>query len=169
MLDDMSFSLILQLISCVFSWSSVNCLMILCFGSECAEALDDLKLRRLAAVEYLLQMGANPEIPDESSCTSLHHAAMKGHKDVISLLLSKGINVDVTSELGSPLQYAASLDLHDTVKVLLDHGANPNLSFPHEYTPLQLAIDSRSWQCLVSLLKMYIMVMVMVFSPYMAI
>ncbi|RZC85822.1 hypothetical protein C5167_026494 [Papaver somniferum] len=55
---------------------------------------------RLAAVEYLLEMGANPKIPDELNCTALHHAAMKGHKDDIPLLFSKGINVDVTSELG---------------------------------------------------------------------
>ncbi|KAI3871162.1 hypothetical protein MKW98_015062 [Papaver atlanticum] len=77
-----------------------------------------------AAVEYLLEMGANPEMPDNSNCTPLHHSAMKGHKDVIPLLLSKGINVDVTNELGSPLQFAATHGLHDTVKVLLDHGAN---------------------------------------------
>ncbi|RZC75466.1 hypothetical protein C5167_050944 [Papaver somniferum] len=33
---------------------------------------------RLAAVEYLLEMGANPEIPDDSTCSLLHHAALKG-------------------------------------------------------------------------------------------
>ncbi|KAI3855896.1 hypothetical protein MKW98_007859 [Papaver atlanticum] len=49
---------------------------------------------------------------------------MKGHKDVIPLLLSKSINVDVRNELGSPLQYAAAHGDHDTVKVLLGHGAN---------------------------------------------
>ncbi|MCL7027877.1 hypothetical protein MKW94_012391, partial [Papaver nudicaule] len=32
---------------------------------------------RLAAVEYLLQMGANPEIPDDSNASPLHHVAMK--------------------------------------------------------------------------------------------
>ncbi|KAI3930891.1 hypothetical protein MKX01_006943 [Papaver californicum] len=40
---------------------------------------------RLAAMEYLLEMGANPEMSDDSNSTPLHHAAMKGHKDVIPL------------------------------------------------------------------------------------
>ncbi|MCL7044344.1 hypothetical protein MKW94_014776, partial [Papaver nudicaule] len=69
-------------------------------------------------------MGANPEIPNDSNTSPLHHAAMKGHKDVIPLLLSKGINVDVTDDFGSPLLHAATAGEHDTVKVLLDHGAN---------------------------------------------
>ncbi|KAI3894355.1 hypothetical protein MKX03_001746, partial [Papaver bracteatum] len=108
---------------------------------------------RLAAVEYLLEMGANPEIPDDSNISPLHHAAMKGHKDVIPLLLSKGIDVDVTNDFGSPLHYAASTGEHDTVKVLLDHGANPNLVFYDVFTPLQASIRSESWQCAEHLLK----------------
>ncbi|MCL7042842.1 hypothetical protein MKW94_029528 [Papaver nudicaule] len=32
----------------------------------------------LAAVEYLLQMGANPEIPNDSNASPLHHVAMRG-------------------------------------------------------------------------------------------
>ncbi|XP_026411255.1 uncharacterized protein LOC113306546 [Papaver somniferum] len=63
-------------------------------------------------------MGANPEIPDDSTCSLLHHAALK---DVIRLLLSYGVNVDVTNELGSSLLYAAAHGYHETIKV---HGAN---------------------------------------------
>ncbi|KAI3886917.1 hypothetical protein MKX03_033295, partial [Papaver bracteatum] len=107
----------------------------------------------LAAVEYLLEMGANPEILDHSNCTSLHHVALKGHGDAIPLLLSKGINVDVTNELGSPLQYATLAGKHDTVKVLLDNGANPNLVFCETVTPLQASVTSRSWKLVEVLLK----------------
>ncbi|XP_026430348.1 ankyrin repeat domain-containing protein 65-like [Papaver somniferum] len=78
----------------------------------------------LAAVEYLLEMGANPEIPDDENKSPLHHVATRGQKDGIPLLLSKGINVDLTDDFGSPLHHAASAGEHDTVKVLLDHGAN---------------------------------------------
>ncbi|XP_026439867.1 26S proteasome non-ATPase regulatory subunit 10-like isoform X2 [Papaver somniferum] len=108
---------------------------------------------RLAAVEYLLQMGANPEVPNDLDCSPLHHAAMRGHTEIIPLLLSKGINVDVTNELGSPLQYAAAHGYHDVVKVLLDHGANPNSLFHDALTPLHSSIHSQSLQCVVSLLK----------------
>ncbi|MCL7035158.1 hypothetical protein MKW94_008251, partial [Papaver nudicaule] len=79
---------------------------------------------RLAAVEYLIQMGANPEITDDSNASPLHAAAVKGHKDILPLLLSKGINVDVMSDYGAALHLAVASGHHETVKVLLDHGAN---------------------------------------------
>ncbi|XP_026431166.1 serine/threonine-protein phosphatase 6 regulatory ankyrin repeat subunit B-like [Papaver somniferum] len=107
----------------------------------------------VAAVEYLLQMGVNPEIRNERNMNSLHHAAMQGHKDIIPLLLSKGINVDDTDDFGSALQYAAGGDKHDTLKVLLDHGANPNLVFHETFTPLQASIEGLSWRCAEQLLK----------------
>ncbi|KAI3855877.1 hypothetical protein MKX03_011532 [Papaver bracteatum] len=108
---------------------------------------------RLAAVEYLLEMGANPEIQDDTSRCPLHHVAVKGHKDVIPLLLSKGINVDVSDGNGSPLQYAAVAGKHDTVNVLLDHGANPNLILFDMFPPLLASIHTKSWQCAEALLK----------------
>ncbi|XP_026398140.1 ankyrin-1-like [Papaver somniferum] len=80
---------------------------------------------RLAAVEYLLQMGANPEIRNERNKNPLHHAAMQ----------------DDTDDFGSALQYAAGGDKHDTVKVLLDYGANPNLVFHETFTSLQASIE----------------------------
>ncbi|MCL7027856.1 hypothetical protein MKW94_020669, partial [Papaver nudicaule] len=80
----------------------------------------------LAAVEYLLGMGANPELRDHGNLNPLHFAALKGHghEHIIPLLLSKGIDVDDTNHYGSPLHYAASFGTPETVKVLLDHGAN---------------------------------------------
>ncbi|KAI3917544.1 hypothetical protein MKW98_021306 [Papaver atlanticum] len=79
---------------------------------------------------------------------------MKGHKDVMLLLLSQGVNVDITNDFCSPLQYAAATaGNHDAVNILLDHGANPNLVFHHMFTPLHASICSRSWQCVELLLK----------------
>ncbi|KAI3855883.1 hypothetical protein MKX03_011538 [Papaver bracteatum] len=111
---------------------------------------------RLAAVEYLLEIGASPEMVDDFNCSPLHHAAVKGHNNVIPLLLSKGINVDITNDFGSPLQYAATAGKHNTVKLLLDHGANPNLVFHDTFTPLHASIHSQSWQCVELLLKVEI-------------
>ncbi|KAI3875363.1 hypothetical protein MKW98_000040 [Papaver atlanticum] len=121
---------------------------------KCITSLSDAAVEgHLAAVEYLLEMGASPEILHHSNCTSLHHVALKGHGDTITMLLSKGINVDITNELGSPLQYATLAGKHDTVKVLLDNGANPNLVFCETVTPLQASVTSRSWQLVEVLLK----------------
>ncbi|KAI3848017.1 hypothetical protein MKX03_001129, partial [Papaver bracteatum] len=108
----------------------------------------------LAVVQYLLEMGANPEIlDDDSNKGPLHLVAIKGYKDIIPLLLSKGISVDVTDDFGTPLHHAANAGEHDTVKVLLDHGANPNFVFHDTFTPLQASVSSQSWRCAEQLLK----------------
>ncbi|KAI3893530.1 hypothetical protein MKX03_035355, partial [Papaver bracteatum] len=96
-----------------------------------------------SAVDYLLKMGANPEIRDDLNCSMLYHAAIKGHKEIIPLLLSKGINVDVTNELGSPLILAAAYGYHDT----------PNLICRETVTPLRASIYSQSCQWAEQLLK----------------
>ncbi|RZC51218.1 hypothetical protein C5167_019640 [Papaver somniferum] len=101
---------------------------------------------RLSTVAYLLKMGANPEIPNGTAMipyllkvmgdnpeipngtdipmNPLHHAAAEGNHDIITLLLSKGVNVDVSNGFGSPLLHACAVGRHDTVKLLLDHNAN---------------------------------------------
>ncbi|KAI3849780.1 hypothetical protein MKW98_026694 [Papaver atlanticum] len=78
----------------------------------------------LAVMDYLLKIGANPEIPDDSNSSPLHHAAIPTDVGIKPLLLSEGINVDFTNELGSLLQYDVSSGKHGTAQVLLDHGAN---------------------------------------------
>ncbi|XP_026420515.1 ankyrin-1-like [Papaver somniferum] len=153
----------------------------MCFTGETPLSLAAIK-GRLAAVEYLLEMGVNPEILDAWNCTPLHHSAVKGHNFVKPLLLAKGINVDITNGFSSPLQYPATADKHGTVKILLDHGANLTCwnvsliiihllseyifvhgndhhigqiwsSMIHLITPLHVSIDSQSWQCVKLLLK----------------
>jgi ankyrin repeat protein len=47
-----------------------------------------------------------------------------GHCDVVELLLSRGIDVDLDSARGTPLQVAAMYKQHDTMKILLEHHAN---------------------------------------------
>ncbi|XP_026451618.1 serine/threonine-protein phosphatase 6 regulatory ankyrin repeat subunit C-like [Papaver somniferum] len=114
---------------------------------------------RLSTVAYLLKMGANPEIPNGTAMipyllkvmgdnpeipngtdipmNPLHHAAAEGNHDIITLLLSKGVNVDVSNGFGSPLLHACAVGRHDTVKLLLDHNANPNWLFGEATTPLR--------------------------------
>ncbi|RZC71891.1 hypothetical protein C5167_035040 [Papaver somniferum] len=85
-------------------------------------------------IAYLLEIGANPEIPNDTDMMHmnlLHHASMKGHNGVISLLLSKGISIDVSNGFGSPLQLACVFGQHDTVKLLLDHPSQSQFVF-HE-------------------------------------
>jgi len=61
---------------------------------------------------------------------ALHIAVAKNHVDVVQLLLASGAFVDVLaiSRFGptTPLHVAAELVRPTLIKLLLDHGANPN-------------------------------------------
>ncbi|KAM0905495.1 hypothetical protein ACQ4PT_017362 [Festuca glaucescens] len=84
---------------------------------------------KAAATRYLLAHGADP---------------LLGHCDVVELLLSRGIDVDLDSACGTPLQAGADVNFVDSngfttviyatklgsptlMKCLLDAGANPNI------------------------------------------
>jgi ankyrin repeat protein len=57
-----------------------------------------------------------------------------GHCDVVELLLSRGIDVDLDSARGTPLQVAAMKKQHGTMKILLEHHANVRHRFPGSLT-----------------------------------
>ncbi|KAI3887681.1 hypothetical protein MKX03_010203 [Papaver bracteatum] len=128
-------------------------IILFCFGSGSAEALSHVLgygIRQL--VQY---------IKDQYDRSAIHFAAFGGesmfsrHKDII-LLLSKGMDVDVSNDNGSPPDHAGIAIKHDTVKVPLDHGANPNVVLYSTFTPLYSSIYAKwpkSWQCVEALLK----------------
>ncbi|KAI3893431.1 hypothetical protein MKX03_020275, partial [Papaver bracteatum] len=109
-------------------------------------------------VRYLLEKGANPDALDRINGTPLHCAAKSGNTKIITLLLSRGVRLDVATRSGAAsgtaLWYAACHGHQDAVKVLLDHGANPNgLNSPGRLTPLITAIHGKSWECMRLLLQ----------------
>uniref|UniRef100_R7VZL3 Uncharacterized protein n=1 Tax=Aegilops tauschii TaxID=37682 RepID=R7VZL3_AEGTA len=63
-----------------------------------------------------------------------------GHCEIVELLLSRGINVDLDSAQGTPLHAAAISKHHDIIKILLEHHADPNKVYGLGYTPLSWAI-----------------------------
>ncbi|KAI3929889.1 hypothetical protein MKW98_004043 [Papaver atlanticum] len=80
----------------------------------------------LDIVRYLLEKGANTDASSDQNYTPLHIAAKTGDTKIITLLLSRGVHIYAATRIGSALQYAAGHGHRDAVKVLLDHGANPN-------------------------------------------
>ncbi|XBH73409.1 hypothetical protein VPH35_100516 [Triticum aestivum] len=93
---------------------------------------------RADAARYLLDHGADPLAGKLHS--PLHGAAKEGHCEIVELLLSRGINVDLDSAQGTPLHAAAISKHHDIIKILLEHHADPNKVYGLGYTPLSWAI-----------------------------
>ncbi|KAI3939883.1 hypothetical protein MKW98_029659 [Papaver atlanticum] len=111
---------------------------------------------QLNTVEYLLEEGANPdgsEDPNSSANTPLHYAVLGGDRKIQTLLLSKGIRVNVATRSGTALSYAALLGWVDAVRVLLDHHADPNVELLGVVTPVNSTIINNSLQIMDLLLQ----------------
>ncbi|XP_066160302.1 uncharacterized protein [Oryza sativa Japonica Group] len=106
---------------------------------------------RAAATRYLLDHGSNPAI--DKIVLPLHGAAVKGHCEIVELFLSKGVDVDLYSIAGTPLLAAAISGQHSTMKILLEHHADPNRVFNLDGTPLIMSIVSGSLECVKLLIK----------------
>lgn len=84
---------------------------------------------RHAAVQLLLDHGANPRVMDREGNTPLHHAARSIDATVARCLCQAGADCDALNHEGySPLALAASLGNTPLVRYLLDHGASTDLA-----------------------------------------
>ncbi|KAL2461026.1 Ankyrin repeat family protein [Abeliophyllum distichum] len=106
-----------------------------------------------ATAKYLAECGADPAIPSELGATALHHSAGIGDIELLKFLLAKGVNVDLQSDAGTPLIWAAGHCQQDAVKLLLEHNANPNAQTEDDITPLLSAVAAGSLACLGLLIK----------------
>ncbi|CAL5092578.1 unnamed protein product [Urochloa decumbens] len=76
-----------------------------------------------------------------------------GYCKAVRLLLSKGVPVDSLSHRGTPLHLAAGYGHDQAVKILLEHGADPNRVVNHVNTPLMAACHAHSLECMKLLFK----------------
>jgi ankyrin repeat protein len=77
--------------------------------------------------KYLIETkGLDVNHQRKGSTGLIHIAASEGETEFIEYLLSKGANVDLTSELGTPLEWAIQAKKKKVADLLLKKGANPN-------------------------------------------
>ncbi|KAL6570290.1 hypothetical protein OROMI_014804 [Orobanche minor] len=111
------------------------------------------RLGHTATAKYLINCDADPSIPRDLGATALHHSAGLGDIELLKFLLTKGVNVDLQSDAGSPLIWAAGHGQQESVKILLEHNASPNAKSEDDITPLLSAVAAGSLACLELLIK----------------
>jgi uncharacterized protein len=98
----------------------------------------------MAMIVLLLSYNADPDIQDALGWTPLYRSIYDSNIVVVSLLLKHLANPNKPDNLGlTPLHRAlynrSKGAIYITlVKLLLDHGANPHLSFKNELSPAQI-------------------------------
>ena len=85
----------------------------------------------LICVQSLLRLGINPDIQDNREATALIKASMKGHTDIVRLLLEHGADSNYQTSEGEggrvALITASRFGETDIVRLLLKHGAKPDI------------------------------------------
>ena len=97
------------------------------------------------SVKLLLKAQADPNIPDSDGDTSLHEAiAADCDKETLQEIIDCGANVNAVNKRGmTALLLGCSFGHMDSVKVLLEAGADPNVIDKIGYSCMFAAVDGR--------------------------
>lgn len=104
-------------------------------------------------VDLLIKYGADANMEDSSGFYSnpLIAAAVQRHRKIVEKLVSKGANINTNQKVGSGIRnpllaaiarykFVTNNETFEMVKLLLDLGANPNITHPTGETPLCEAV-----------------------------
>ena len=97
----------------------------------------------IGAVKKHLDAGVDVNASNFAGWTPLHRAAIKGHTQIIQLLIANGADVNAKHDAfgTTPLHYAAEEGHKKIAELLITKGANVNLLDRFKKTPLDYATD----------------------------
>lgn len=99
-----------------------------------------VEINDIITAKYLLEIGANINLPGRMRNTPLHLAVLSDDIDIVKLLLAKGAlansknNFDVT-----PIRIAANIGNIEIARILLQWGADPSIADKLGQKPLDFA------------------------------
>ncbi len=132
------------------SWHQALCVLtlIVIAASGCATSSINTAIARNdreRALE-LVSKGQGISEKDASGRTPLHNAAAKGDSELVAALLQRGADANASSNNDVRPLHNATVASHldvETVKLLLNHGADPNVRNTAGATPLLFAASTR--------------------------
>jgi hypothetical protein len=119
-------------------------------SAECPLQTEEEKLLLLLChegkteeIKNLMDKGINLNTCDSLGMTPLHIACIKGHEELVNVLLkSEKLNIDKRDLLGTtPLMYAASWNHGHICTTLIKYNASINIEDSKRITPLMLACE----------------------------
>lgn len=109
-------------------------------GPRDRQLIEAAKKGDWAAVQALVGLGADVNVPQSDGTTALHWAAYWDDRDSADLLIRAGAKVDSVNDLGvTPLWAACENGSSEMVRRLLRAGASPNAALMSGETPLMTA------------------------------
>ena len=91
-------------------------------------------------VSYLLEAGSSPNVPSTSYTYPIHRSAVSGDLEGLKKMVEFGADINVHSDLGTPLHCAAGLGHFECVEYLLELKADTQIRDSDGVTPLMASV-----------------------------